>query len=295
MSDAENSLAALVRAEVERQMNPYQLMVVDSVSDEGTVNLEWGETIINNVPANVSYNPRAEGDVVLVLSHPAGWRVMDKIGNPVEIDVPDPVGFEFGPPKPGGNYVQAAAVWVQEGRLYVQTGEGPQPAPEDPPSPPKASKPKPVTLDPSSRQGYRSGRKDSQRIAQGASPSYPKAWSTIFTFGNRIADACNGKTVASMQIRITRTSKSHGTSKKVKPKLGLHNETSPPSSTPSLSNRWDGAGLGFGSSKWITIPSSQAAKLASGAMKGIGISAGVSNSTYLIATSGSGAVKITFH
>lgn len=291
MSDAENSLAALVRAEVERQMSPYQLMTVDSVSDDGTVNLEWGETIINNVAANASYNPRNEGDVVLVLNHPAGWRVMDRIGSPVEITVPDPVDVSFGDGMPAGDFVQVNSVFMKDGAIYGLIGAGPAPGPGEPP---RKSKPKPVTLDPSSRQGYRSGRKDNQRIAQGASPSYPKAWSAIFTFGNRIADACNGKTVDTMQIRIARTSKPHGTSKKVKPKLGLHDETSPPSSTPSLANKWDGPGLGFGSSKWITIPSSQAAKLASGAMKGIGISAGVSNSTYLIATSGSGAVKITF-
>ena len=80
MSDAENDLAALVRAEVERQMNPYQIMVVDSLQESGTVNLRWGEAIINDVSANQAYNPRAEGDVVLVLQHSAGWRVMDKIG-----------------------------------------------------------------------------------------------------------------------------------------------------------------------------------------------------------------------
>lgn len=287
---AETELARLVREEVARQTNPFQLMQVDSVAEDGTVNLDFGGTIVNAVPANVSYSPRKEGDVVLVLTSPAGWRVIDRVGAPQQLTIPDPVDLEFGPPAPTG-YTQASAVWVKDGALYVQTGSGPAPGPSDPPT---ASRPKPVTLDPSSAQGYRSGRKDSQRIAQGASPDYPKSWSAIWTYGNRIADACQGKTVDRMQIRVARNSKRHGTSKKVRPKLGLHNETSPPSSTPGLGYRWDGSGLGFGASEWMTIPGSQAGRLASGASKGIGMSAGVSNSTYLIATSGCGQIRITF-
>lgn len=296
MSDAENDLAALVRAEVARQANAFQIMTIDSVQEDGLVNLAWGEAIINNVAANQSYNPRAEGDVVLVLNHPAGWRVIDKIGGPVDIEteLPDPVDLEFGTPAPGGNFVQASAVWVQEGRLYVQTGEGPPPQPDDPPAPPKASKPKPVTLSPSKRQGYRSGRKDNQRFAQGASPEYPKAWTSIWLYGSKIADACQGKTVDTMKIRVARTKAYHGSPRKVTPKLGLHDYSSAPGSTPSLSRRWNGKSLGLGQSEWMTIPASQAARLASGADKGIGIGAGVSNSTYLIATAGCGELKITF-
>lgn len=290
MSDPESDLAALVRAEVERQANPFQIMVVDSVQEDGTVNLQWGDGIINGVAANVSYSPRAEGDVVLVLNHSAGWRVMDKIGGPVEIDIPKPIDLSFGTPAPAG-YAQATAVWVKEGALYVQTGEGPAPGPGDPPT---TSTPKPVTVEPTHRQGYRSGRKDSQRFAQGASPSYPKAWASIWTYGNRIAEACQGKAVDKMQIRVARTSKYHGTSKKVRPKFGLHDETSPPGSTPTLSSRWDGPGLGFGSSVLATIPDSQAKKLASGDMKGIGVSAGASNSLYLIYKRASGNIRITF-
>lgn len=297
MVDAENDLAALVRAEVARQSNAFQIMQVDSVQEDGSVNLAWGEAIINNVAANQSYNPRNEGDVVLVLNHPAGWRVIDKIGGPVAADteLPDAVDLEFGTPAPGGNFVKAAAVWVQEGRLYVQTGEGPPPQPDDPPAPPKASKPKPVTLSPSKRQGYRSGRKDNQRFAQGASPEYPKAWTSIWLYGDKIKNACAGKTVDTMKIRVARTKAYHGSPRKVRPKLGLHDYTSTaPGSTPSLSRRWSGAGLGLGQSVWMTIPSSQAARLASGADKGLGIGAGTGTSSYLIATGGCGEIKITF-
>lgn len=290
MSDAENDLAALVRAEVERQANPFQIMIVDSTREDGNVNLRWGETIINDVAANQAYNPRAEGDVVLVLNHAAGWRVMDKIGGPVEVEIPDPVDLTFGTPAPAG-YTQAAAVWVKDGALYVQTGEGPAPGPGEPP---KASKPKPVTLDTSSQAGYRSGKKDGSRVAQGAWPSYPKPYTSVWTFGSRIEAACAGKTVDRMQIRVARTSRYHGVSGRVRPRLGLHDETSPPSKTPKLTNRWDGPGLGMGDSKWVTIPSSQAARLASGASRGVGIGAGSGKSNYLIATAGCGQIRITF-
>lgn len=291
LTDAETELARLVREEVARQANPFQLMQVDSVQESGLVNLRWGEAIINDVPANVSYAPRAEGDVVLVLNHAAGWRVIDKIGGPVEIEVPDPIDLEFGPPAPGGDFAQAASVWVQEGRIYVQTGEGPGPGPGDPP---KASKPKPVTLDPSSRAAYRSGRRDGSRVAQGAWPTYPHAWTGLWLFGTRIADACAGKTVDTMQIRVARTAKRHGVSGKVRAKLALHDETSAPKTTPSLSNRWDGPGLGMGESKWVTIPSAQAARLASGASRGVAISTGAGRDGYLIATDSCGSIRINF-
>lgn len=294
MTDAENDLAAMVRAEVERQANPFQIMIVDSLQENGLVNLRWGEAIINGVAANVSYSPRTEGDVVLVLNHAAGWRVMDKIGGPVQVDIPEPVDLEFGTPAPGGNFVQAAAVWVQDGRLYVQTGEGPPPQPDDPPAPPKASKPKPITLDPSGRAAYRDGRRDGSRVAQGAWPSFPKAWTGLWLFGTRIQQACAGKTVDTMQIRVARTSKYHGVSGKVRAKMVLHDETSAPKTTPSLSSRWDGPGLGMGDSKWVTIPSAQAARLASGASRGVGISVGTGKSGYMIATDSCGSLKITF-
>lgn len=291
MTGAENDLAALVRAEVERQMNPYQIMTVSSVREDGKVNLQWGEAIINDVAANQAYNPRAEGDVVLVLNHSAGWRVMDKIGGPVEVDIPEPIDLTFGDGLPAGDFVQVNSVFMKDGAIYGLIGEGPAPGPGDPP---RKSKPKPVTLDTSSQAGYRSGRKDGSRVAQGAWPSYPQAYTSIWTFGSRIEAACSGKTVDKMQIRVARTSKYHGVSGKVRPRLGLHDETSPPSKTPKLTNRWDGPGLGMGDSKWITIPSAQAARLASGASRGVGIGAGTGKSNYLIATAGCGQIRITF-
>ncbi|QDH86298.1 minor structural protein [Brevibacterium phage AGM14] len=291
MGEAESDLAAMVRAEVERQANPYQIMVVDSVQESGTVNLQWGDAIINDVAANQAYNPRAEGDVVLVLNHAAGWRVIDKIGAPVEPELPETVEVSFGDGLPAGDFVQVNSIFMKDGAIYGLIGEGPAPGPGDSP---RTSTPKPVTITPTARQGYRSGRKDSQRFAQGASPDYPKPWAGLWTYGNKIAEACEGKTVAKMEIRVARVSAYHGTSKKVRTKFGLHNETSPPGATPTLADRFDGPGLGFGSAAWATIPDWQAQRLASGLRKGIGVGAGVSNSTYLIFKNASGNVRITF-
>lgn len=291
MDSAENDLAALVRAEVERQSNPYQIMTVSSVREDGKVNLQWGEAIINDVAANQAYNPRAEGDVVLVLNHSAGWRVIDKIGGPVEIEIPEPVDLTFGDGLPAGDFVQVNSIFMKDGAIYGLIGEGPAPGPGEPP---RKSKPKPVTLDPSSRAAYRSGSRDGSRVAQGSWSSYPKPWSGLWLFGSRIEAACNGKTVDRMQVRVARTAQYHGVSGKVRPRLGLHNETSAPSKTPKLTSRWDGPGLGMGDSKWITLPASQAARLASGASRGIGIGTGNGNSNYMIATEGCGNLKITF-
>lgn len=292
MNDAENDLAALVRAEVERQANPFQIMVVDSVQETGTVNLRWGDAILNGVAANVSYAPRNEGDVVLVLNHAAGWRVIDRIGGPVQIDVPQGIDLSFGPAAPPADFVPVNQIYMKDGAIYGQTGEGPGPGPGDPPL---ASKPKPVTISPSSTAAYRDGHRDGSRPAQGAWPTYPRAWSAIFLYGSRITAACAGKSVASMQIRIARTSKAHGVSGKVRPRLGLHAESSAPRSTPSLSDRFDGPGLGMGDAKWITIPTAQAQRLAAGTSRGLGIGAPSGQSNYLIGTDSSGELRITFN
>lgn len=221
----------------------------------------------------------------MVMQSAAGWRVIDKVGSPTTIDVPEAVDVAFGPGAAPADYTQVTSVYMKDGRIYGQTAEGPGPP---------ASTPKAVTVDPSWRQGYRNGRKDSQRIAQGASPSYPQPWTAAWGYGTQISAACAGKTVAKMEMRLARTSSSHGTSKDVRPKLGTVTGSSAPSSTPSLSNQWTGPGLGWGESQWATLPTGVTADLASGTVHTLGASAGVSNSTYLIYTAGCGQIKISF-
>lgn len=283
MNDADVDLADLVRSEISKQSGQFQIMEVASVQEDGKVNLKWGDATLNGISANVSYNPRTEGDVVLVLNHKAGWRVIDKIGSPKE-DAPPPLGFSYGTAQPDAAYTQATAVWVKKGSIYIQTGSGPgeAPVPED------------TGFSAHSATGYRDGRKDNSRLGQGAWPSYPHPLTTMWAYGDMIVDACAGLSVDKMEVRVARTSKYHGVSGRVKPRLGVITPGSPPSSTPKLSHKWAGPGLGMGQSKWVTIPSDAAAALASGDAKGIGVSAPTAKSQYLLVTAGCGGVRISF-
>ena len=283
MTNADIDLAELVRGEVAKQSGQFQIMVVDSVQESGAVNLKWGEATLNGIAANVSYNPRTEGDVVLVLNHKAGWRVIDKIGSPKE-DAPASVGFDYGAGTPGGDYVEAQMVWVKKGSIYIQTGVGPgeEAVPED------------TSFSANSATGYRDGSKDNSRLGQGAWPSYPHPLTTMWAYGDNIMNACAGLSVGKIEVRVARTSKYHGVSGQVKPRLGVITEGSPPNKTPSLSRKWVGPGIGLGQSKWVTIPGDAAAALASGAAKGIGISASTSKSQYMLVTAGCGGVRISF-
>lgn len=277
----------------------FRIMVVDSVQEDGSVNLEYQGSIFNDISANASYMPREEGDVVLVLNSGRSWRVIDKVGSGEEEPEEDPgvpVTMTFGPSSPGSGWAQASTIYVKDNEIYIQTGSGPDPDPGGG-SPPVASKPKPVKLKPSSQALYQSGKKRSLKvgIAQGAWPTYPHPYTGIWLYGkDKIKNACAGKTVDKIQVRVARTKKYHGASGKVKPSIGTHNENSAPSGTPSLSRKFDGAGLGMGSAKWYTLPSSAAKALANGSAQGLGIGYGSGKSRYMIASAGSGEIKITF-
>lgn len=290
MNDPALDLAELVRAEIARQQ-PFQIMQVESVRDDGTVNLHFGDSIVEAVPANQSYAPRADGDIVMVLQTPAGWRVIDRVGPPAKIELPETLDLAFGPGAPDSSYTQAKSVWVKDGKIWVQTGEGP--GQEGPGTPPVVSTPKPVTIGPSQWAGYRSGRRDGDRVAQGAWPSYPKPWSGMWYYGNRLTEALSKAPVKEMRVRVARTGARHGISGKATPRLGLHAHGTVQNTTPSLSHRFNGTPVGLGQSAWTTVPGAQAEALKSGAAKGLGISAPV-GSDYLVTGAGSGTITITY-
>ncbi|WGW12760.1 hypothetical protein LWF01_03015 [Saxibacter everestensis] len=293
MTTESDALTAVVRREVDKRISDlYALMSVDSPREDGTVNLAIGDQVLPGISADTSYTDRKDGDTVLVLRHPAGWRVLGKVGSeyaPPEVDVPV---VSWGNPPPAGNgWVQASVMWVRAGEVYAQRGEGPQLPGEPGPSIPA---PKPVTFGPASTSGYRSGNRDGETPAQGAWPSYPKAWSGAWFYGDRIADECVGKSVEKIEVRVARTSKNHGVSGKATARLYMHEERNRTSSRPALSNGYGAAELGLGQSKWVSLPADWTTALKSGTKKGIGCTAGV-GSDYLVFTDGCGDIRITFN
>jgi hypothetical protein len=253
------------------------------------VNLRQGETVHLAIPALNSYLGRKAGDTVTVVRSNAGWCVIGKVGPEWVPDPEDELDLSWGTGSPPGSGWVSGTAWARDGAVYVQTA--------DPAPPPKVLHPRPVTLSPSSQAAYRDGLRDGeQNPSQGCWHSYPHPYTGGWFYGSQISDACSGKSVASMTIRIARTAEDHGIYGGVKPVLYLLTPGSAPTTTPSLgAGPFYGPALALGVSATFSLPASFATALAAGTASGVGISAGVGDSSYLIATSGCGQITVTFN
>lgn len=269
----EDELARFVRQEIAAQTDPFQLLVVDSVQANGTVNLKWGTDVLTGIPCNQSYVSRKDGDVVLVIRHSGGWRVIDKIGDEHRIEYPPIPSLAFGTAQPSGSgWVKGEAIWVQDGAIYIQTGVGPG-LPGDPLPPQSGSIPLPVTVSPTTTAGYVTGLRNGTEAKQGAWGDFTEPWTGAWFYGTQISAACAGRTVTSMEIQLTRSSTPHGMLGKATPRLHTHSNSTPPNTTPQLTNEWAGLGLGIGAAEWSPIPNETAQALATGEVLGIAASA----------------------
>lgn len=262
-------------------------MIVDAVRTDGTVNLRDGSTIVQSVSCLPGYLGRAAEDSVIVLRARLGMVVLGRVGAeqvPVAADATD-ISWGSGPPS-GAGWVTGVP-YVRDGAVYIDTGGGGGGG--------GSSTPRPVTVQPTARGVWRSGHRENDRpVAQGAWPSYPEPFTSGWFFGTALSAACAGKTVASMRLRLGRTSSSHGSFGQVKPRLFLVSTGTPGASPPALGDSpRSGPGLGLGGTATWTLPASWAADLASGAARGIVVSAGV-GSSYLIFDGASGGITVTF-
>lgn len=260
-------------------------MIVDAVRSDGRVNLRDGETIVPGVSCLPGYTSRAADDHVIVLRGRMGIVVLGRMGTEQILTNPDPVDISWGSGPPSGTGWVTGTPYVRDGELYIDTGGGGG----------GTSTPRPVTISPTARAAWRSGHLENDRpVTQGAWPTYPQPFKGGWFFGTAISAACAGKTVDSMRIRLGRSSSSHGSFGQVRPRLYLTGTGTPGGSPPSTTDGpRSGPGLGLGGVASWTLPGSWVSALASGAARGIVVSAGV-GSDYLIFDASSGGVTITF-
>lgn len=281
--EAEQALAKLTEGWTNVSMRK---MIVDAVRTDGRVNLRDGETIVPSVPCLPGYVNRAAEDQVVVLRGRMGIVVIGRLGAEQIPTSPDPVDISWGAGPPSGVGWVTGTPYVRDGELYLDTGGGGGGG---------TSTPRPTTIGPTARAAWRNGHRENDRpVTQGAWPSYPQPFKGGWFYGSAITAACAGKSVASMRIRLGRTSASHGSFGQVKPRLYLTSTGTPGSAPPAISDGpRPGPGLGLGGVASWTLPGSWVSALASGAARGIVVSAGV-GSDYLIFDGASGGVTITF-
>lgn len=125
---------------------------VDSVQDDGTVNLIQGDSILPGVPCLNGYLDRKAGDSVIVDQLPFGWVVRGKTGPPPTTAVADNVDVSWGQGTPsGGSWKKATQVWVRGNAVYAQLAG-------DDPTPPQKPKTDPVTVTNGGSAGYWKGK-----------------------------------------------------------------------------------------------------------------------------------------
>lgn len=275
MATGKESLGKLVP----QQGVSCSLMRVDSVREDGTVNLLDGTILHPGIPCHTGYLNRAAGDKVVVMRWQAGWFVLGKAG-PASATT-KALSLSWGQGAPAGSGWLTGTLWVRDGELYVETA-----------APPPLSA-KPVTLQPTTQGAWRSGSRDNdQAPSQGAWSSYPHPYTGAWFYGSQIT-ALSG-TPTSMSIRVARTSATHGVFGGVKPRFYLLAASAAGSATPALGDGPKyGPALGLGASASWTLPGSWRDALASGAAHGIGITAEV-GSGYLICTDSCGQLTVNF-
>ena len=265
-------LAATDRTNNQRTMSAR----VADVTATG-VNLIIGEALVTNVPCADSYQGRKRGDWVAVRISAGQPVVMWRLGASSSPEQTlESIALGSGPAPAG--YVQADSVHVRrnaDGSLsvYVRSsaaapwtpGQGTQP-------PPDVGR----ILRANDTGAWWGGARDVTQTdpAQGARPQTPTVpVSGGWFYGTAIADACAGKTVANMTLRIIRTE--DGPVERTPLHLYTHSYTDAPASALALDDGPEDL-LSFspGASEVVTLPEYWWPLFASGTRRGFAVYAG---------------------
>lgn len=261
--------------------------VVD-ITDAG-VNLELGGELITDVPCLGSYRDRQPGDWVVVRPGssplvvgrtdadpgPVDETAIRTLAKEVALDEQVVRALTWGTGAPAGTGWQGpvTALYLRKNstgkvEIYGQLSSETDPSPTAPTAP----APKPATITANSAGAWRNGSRDDSRNTpyQGDYTGRGNLRGGWF-YGTKIADACAGKTVTKMTVKVTRL-RGSGANDRRPVHFYLHDFTSPPSGHLSLpTGPEELLSLSVGASGTATLPTSWRTSLASGAMRGLGV------------------------
>lgn len=268
--------------------------VVD-LTDQGTANVTYRGTFIPDVPCAESYVDRKPGDTVvaklqagqLLVQGPSGadtsgQTLQDTIKATVQPMIDNAINaaalisnLDYGTTAPGPDYVQVANTYIKVDSttgatsVYFQTGSAVSPPPSEPKVPGKT--PDPVSKTATDSGSWRNGRQDSYHDdpSQGDYTGRGDLRGGWF-WGTWIADQCQGKTVKSMTLKLTRRSGSGSAGKRVV-HLYLHDYANPPATLDLDVQAANPPSLSWGATTTWTVPDGLVDNLASGSAKGFAI------------------------
>lgn len=309
---------------------PIMYATVSAVGDDGTVNLAFGTSIIEQVPCSSGYPVRAIGDTVLVMRAPSGnWEVMfrssaseapefatvgqleaatDALTEDYKAGDEDVRGdIKPVPQITWGTGAPSDPSWRPAAGVYFRdTGSGgrdiyfdeavaappPTTAPPKPTKPPAQTAPKSITIEPSSRGSWRASGQTESDVLQGTWTNLGN-WLGGWFYGDAIEEACQGRSVKSMVLRLARAGGGTGWNRGVPVHLGLHDRKTkgkpPKSEGPRTPFK-----LEPNQARNYTLPGAWRDMLASGAMRGFFVT-GSGDADYMKFTGSAGRLVINFN
>lgn len=262
-------------------VQPFDLLEVASLnSEDGTVNLWYGDQLIEGVPADTSYVNRKAGDVVRVDKGLLSWRVRGPVGPAASSGTvtwgsvkgkPTLAGVTYGEGNPGAGWVagMASGIFVKGNQLYVQVptggGSGGSSGEQVPDS---------VPIAPSARVVYQGGHRTTAinggKPVQG-SYGYLPANTGAWFYGSDIVTAAGKGTVDGIDVWLARSG-SGGNPRGVAVHLYLVAEGSPPYATPAISSLWTPSNkLTQNEDAHFQLPANYVSALTSGSSKGLAV------------------------
>lgn len=313
------SLADDIRRMIRKEIQIDTMDVLELSDDPSQVTLDDGSGLpLNDIPCFASYDDRAPGDTVYVVKLGNSYAVIGAVKAPTEegptetqirnwiqqaindADIPSEVGVSWGKADPaGGGWSRMESVWMKDdgdgnrsiyGKLPTVDPDPPPPT-ERPPKPPTT--PDPKTITPTDRHSYRTnGQTNSGLIYGPATPWGSSArWTSAIFYGEKIQDACQGHSVAKMEITMARRG-SLGWNRKIPLRIGLHDRKTEGKIT-QVDSAYVLARIAWNGKVTVPLKASFRDALASGAAWGVGFTTSTSGD-YMGLTSTSGHIKITF-
>lgn len=306
-----DALRALVTGIIREQTVQMHEHVVSTVNGDGTVTLGYDEASITNVSCSSSYPVRAIGDKVIVAKIGAGsWYVLakaestgsdgtvtlkdlyeaiDNVHTQILNEIPASIALQFGSGGVPSGFDTASSIGIRDDgtgnfTLYLG-GVGGSPSAR----PSASSTPTARTINPTGYGSWGSdGSVDPARVLQG---SAGQQWLGAWFYGNAIPLACQGKTVKSMSLTLTRTNE--GSTAPVR--AYLHDGTVATSQPTLIDGPLTPFSLAKNESRVWAIPAAWRTRLADPGdpSRGIAVQSGT-NAEFMAFATSSGTLSITF-
>jgi hypothetical protein len=229
-----NELARQIVDEIGKEGLTDVVATVSAVNPDNTVNINLRGAIVPALPAFRSYSHRAIGDRVLVRVMGSQMIVLGAVGAPADTELPPQIAVTVSDAAPvGGDWQAISATWMIPATATAPPQIwGQRTAPYVPPAP-TAPNPATLTVSATAIDTFRAGGRLNKGNAEQGDYTGRGLCTGVFIFG-AVWGALSGKTITNTRITMRRANTGGFTYGGVPVTIWTHNQTTMPSSTPTL-------------------------------------------------------------